>query len=640
MKLISALLAAALIAGAAAGRAFRAAASATIAGRVLDAQTGRRIPCTVAIHTSQDSVITESPSFAAGFRSDGEFEKAVPPGETIITVSRGFDYVAQQRRVELRPRQRIQLVFRLRRQANLRGRGWYCGDSHIHMIHGERQVPVSFAEVALAGRAAGLDYMSIAQNWNLPPAETTPARLNSICAKLSTPDFIFTWNMEEPKNYWRGDVSHCLGHCWTLAMRGYTPDGRDAIQELFRMSAHDYESDKTPTPNFESHILVHSLGGIVAYSHPCRWWWGTWGGEGGYPVEQGKFISNLAQELPYDTIAGPTYDAIDILMQAWDRPAYLEAQRLWFMLLNHGYRIAGTASTDSAFDNPGAAHPGAVRVYTHADGPPSIPAVARAMKTGSNFVTSGPLLLLKIGRHTAGSVIRVDGPANFQAQLEAWPSGKLGERLTRVELIRDGEVVKTFSVGSGRGEVVARFGIHENGTAWYVARCFGSNDLQVAITDPVYFQRPDYRPPRATPAHVTAQVESKAGVPLSGECEVIRMVGLNPEVVSVRRFTGGGFTIDVPATARLRVRVRGYVPMMQSIFMDDAALLRMTLNMREAEITDWRTFEEIKRLLGNVQLQFHLAPAIARKDPPRSLLNRSAAIQATIRAGSPRCHRF
>ena len=41
--------------------------------------------------------------------------------------------------------------------------------------------------------------------------------------------------------------------------------------------------------------------------------------------------------------------------------------------------------------------------------------------------------------------------------------------------------------------------------------------------------------------------------------------------------------------------------------MDYPALLRMTLNMREAELTDWKTFEEIKRLLGNVRLEFQLA---------------------------------
>lgn len=525
-----------------------------------------------------------------------------------MTVSRGFDYLAQRRIVEVGSSHRAELTFRLRRQTDLRRLGWFCGDNHVHMIHGSSRVNVTFADVALAARAAGLDYMSVAQHWNLPAAQLTPARLGMLCKGVSTPDFILTWNLEAPKNYWRGDVTHCLGHCWTLGMRGYTAKGRDAISELFQLSAHDYESEKTPAPNFESQALIHALGGIVVYSHPCRWGWGKWGGKGIYPVERGKFISNLAQELPYDTVVGPTYDGIDILMQPWDREAYLEAQKLWFMLLNKGYRIPGTASTDASFDHPAQARPGIVRVYTHVEGPPTIGAIARAMRAGRNFVTSGPLLLMEIGGREPGAVIRLNGPGDFVVNLRAWPSGITGERLTRIELIRDGAVVKEFQITGTRKGFTASFSIHEAGTAWYIARCFGSKDLQVAITNPVYFQGRDDNPPAPTLAHVTGTVTDAAGDPLAGEVDVIRLLGLTAVEQSEHAFSGGRFTLDVPGTARLRVRVPGFLPVTKSVFMDSPALLRITLNMREAELTDWGTFEEIKRLLRDVNLKFALAP--------------------------------
>src|ERR1035441_3579903 len=76
----------------------------------------------------------------------------------------------------------------------------------------------------------------------------------------------------------------------------------------------DYESDKPTVPNFEIQALIHSLGGVSAYSHPARWGRGKWGGQGLYPVEENKFVSNMAAELPFDTVCGPTYDAVDILM--------------------------------------------------------------------------------------------------------------------------------------------------------------------------------------------------------------------------------------------------------------------------------------------------------------------------------------
>src|SRR5204863_4169045 len=107
--------------------------------------------------------------------------------------------------------------------------------------------------------------------------------------------------------------------------------------------------------------------------------------------------SNMAQELPFDTVAGPTYDTLDILMQPNERVANEQAQQLWFMLLNHGYRIAATASSDATFDNEGRGVPGRVRVYTRVAGAPALERIAQAMKAGRNFVTSGPLLGLEIG---------------------------------------------------------------------------------------------------------------------------------------------------------------------------------------------------------------------------------------------------
>ena len=187
--------------------------NAVVVGRVLDAETGQEIPCTVTIQTSDQRIVFDNPSFTDGFRSVGHFEKEVPSGETVITVSQGFDYRASQQQVDLQPGQRVPLVFRLRAQAALRHLGWYCGDNHVHMIHGPRKpaFALDFPYLALAARGAGLDYMSVAQNWNLPPSETTPTRLSELCNSASTPDFILAWNMEEPKNYWRGDVTHCLG---------------------------------------------------------------------------------------------------------------------------------------------------------------------------------------------------------------------------------------------------------------------------------------------------------------------------------------------------------------------------------------------------------------------------------------------
>ncbi len=580
--------------------------AARLAGRVLDSATGRSIPCTVSIRPAGGAAITDHPSYTGGFRSAGTFEKDVPPGRVTITVARGFDYAAQRREIDLRDGERRALTFRLTRRTPLRQMGWVTGDSHVHMVHGERKVQVDFAYVALAARAEGLDYLSLCQHWNVP--EETPEELDAACRRVSTPDFRLLWNLEAPKNYWRGDVSHCAGHGWTLGMRGRAPDGRDAIAELLAMSAWDYEREKPPTPNFESHAFIHSLGGIVSYSHPHRWWWGAWGGKAGFPLEEHKRISNMAQELPFNTVAGPTYDSIDIMMQPQERGVNEKAQKLWFMLLNHGYRIAGTASSDTTFDNPGGGVPGKVRVYTDVTGAPSPEAIASAMKAGHNFITSGPLLLLDIGGREPGDTLRLDGPRKILVTLRAWPAAVPGARLTRVELVRNGTVVRSLEAAPAGGESRFRFTIAEDAPAWYIARCFGPTPDEVAITNPVYFETPSYRRPEPAAAHVTAAVrDARTGAPLAGLFEIVQMDGRKPVVISRQAFRDGSFEAVVPATARIRVQAEGYAASMKSVFMDSPPLLDSMLQMTEDQLGDWATFEAIRRHLAHVNLAFDLA---------------------------------
>ena len=171
------------------------------------------------------------------------------------------------------------------------------------MIHGERTILVDFPYVALAARAEGLDYLAVAQDWNIP--KVSPEELERATRALSLPDFTLTWNLEAPKNYWRGDASHTLGHGWTVGMRGRTTDGRDAIAELLALSAMDYESEKPTVPNFEIHALIHSLGGISAYSHPARWWRGKWGGRASIRWKRTSSFPTWRRSCPSTPSAAP-----------------------------------------------------------------------------------------------------------------------------------------------------------------------------------------------------------------------------------------------------------------------------------------------------------------------------------------------
>jgi hypothetical protein len=583
----------------------RATAIATLVGRVTEAGTGHLLPCSVRIETNDGLVIKENEGYQSGFRSSGEFRKQLSPGKITVTISRGFDYVAVRKEVVLTAGQAFELDVQLSRRTALRSQGWYCGDNHDHMIHGESRILVDFDYVALAGRAEGLDYLSVAQRWNLP--RPTSEAIERECSKVSTADFLLTWNLETPKNYFRGDVTHCLGHGWCVGIQGRTRNGLDAVVEFMAMNAGDFQREKTPVPNFDTHALIHDLGGIVAYTHPCRSSYGRWGGRDDYPVEEHKFISNLAQELPFDTIAGPTYDTVDILMQTREREVNRMGQQLWFMLLNKGYRIPGTASSDATFDNPGHALPGAVRVYTHLGEPFSMAALVSAMKSGRNFVTSGPLLTIEFGGLGPGAVIPVSSRTPGKLRVQAWAAGHSNEYLTVVEIIRNGEVFRRFDLDSRNIDFLVELPIEETATAWYIARCQGSSEHEVAITNPIYFEGPDYEAPVPQAATVIVQVrDARTQAPLSARYEVIEMTGRTPSVRSSGNIRDGQGKVQMPATARLRVQSEGYSLQTKSVFLDQANVLDATLNYHAKQLLDWNTYETIRAQLRDSRLSFDL----------------------------------
>jgi hypothetical protein len=420
------------------------AAEAVLKATIKDEVSGFPIPCTVTITDAEGKVVTENQAFKSGFRCSGQFSKRLPAGRTRIQISRGFETHALDTEIELPADRETEASFKLQRLVDLRKRGWYAGDSHVHMLHGERTVPVDFDFVALTARAEDLQYLSLVQAWAIEPA--TPEALDAQLRPRSTPDCLLTWNLEAPKNYYQGDAGRCLGHCWTLAMRGRTAEGQDVIRALLDASAWDYESSKPTFANFESHQLIHAQGGAVFYTHPARWWMGPWGGQGGYPKVDHMRVSNMAAELPLDTLIGPTFDGLDVITGAGEHAANAKAFELWSLLLDHGYRLAATASSDACFDRPGGGVPGAPRTYAFVRGGFSLAKVRRAIVAGRTFVTTGPLLIATMDGQPLGSSFRA-GERRHVLTIEAWKSGNDPNGLVRVEVLRNGQPFTNFDCG-------------------------------------------------------------------------------------------------------------------------------------------------------------------------------------------------
>lgn len=578
---------------------------ATLRGTIVEAETGQLAPCTVTIVDASGRTVLERESFKRGFRSDGHFEKRLPPGKTRVRVTRGFETVATEQDVALSAGATTDVRFELRRVVNLRRRGWYAGDNHAHMLHGEKTIAATFDDVANAARAEDLQYLSLAQAWSLE--NPTPERLEAALKTRSKPDCLLTWNLETPKNYYRGDAGRCLGHCWTLGMRGRTERGEDAIPLLLQASAHDYEIEKQTFANFESHALIHALGGAVFYTHPARWWTGPWGGQAGYPKQEKMRVSNMAVELPLDTLIGPTFDGLDILTGSGEFKANALAFDLWCLLLNHGYRVAATASSDACFDRPGGATPGVSRTYTWVDGDFALPAVTRATARGATFVTSGPLLLVSLKSKPPGSVLKADGqPQNLS--IEAWASGTDTKGLTKVEVLRNGKPFQNLVISPPRPAMQTNLTLTESTDAWYCVRAFGSDaQRQQAISGAFFFQTQSRRPPEPVPARVSMSlVDATTWEGLSGTVREVEFLATLTHEGKAHPVTGGQATVTIPGKARLRAEVPGYEPLTLSPFPDDPALLEAITQLSAEDLTRWETFERIKARLENVRLVFRM----------------------------------
>jgi hypothetical protein len=588
--------------------------AAELRASILSADTREPLACTVTIVDANGRTMTDGEGLRGAFRSSGVFRKLLPPGPTRIRVTRGPEFKAVDREIELRAGETNLIEMELERQVDLRRRGWFAGDSHVHMMHGEKTVAVDFDQMALAARAEDLQYLSVGHAWALE--NPTPERLEAELDRRSTPDCVLTWNLEAPKNYFKGDAGRCLGHCWTLGMRGRTPGGADVITLLLQASAGDYESHKLSIANFESHALIHAQDGAVFYTHPARWWTGPWGGEGGYPKQDKMRVSNMAVELPLDVLAGPTFDGLDIITGGGEFAANEKSFQLWSLLLNHGYRLAATGSSDACFDRPGDAQPGAARLYTFIEGGFTVAAAARAAAQGRTFVTTGPLLVVSVDRQPPGTSFPADGRPH-ELRIEAWASGAVTGGLAKVEILRNGQLFHQQALDSRPIVFQTNQPIAESGTSWYCVRLLGANQQrQRAISGAFFFDEKPWHPPEPIKAKIRVRVmEASSGRMLDATVTEVNHLGTEPQLGATHRLPEGSGVLTIPATTRLRATAAGFEPVILSPLFDNPALVQTVTRLEDKDLLDWRTFERVQSLLEDLTLTFTLTPTSPTPNP-------------------------
>ena len=483
----------------------------------------------------------------------GEAEIETAPGRTSLLVRRGIHYDAAALDVDLRACEAVAREVTLRQRFDPRAMGWYGGESHMHVLHGRDDPPRTIADGGPMAAADGLDYLQLCSAWEPTFGWPAPDELDRQCAAASTPHTVVGWNLETPKCYFGEDHGgrkgnlHCFGHGWTVGLRDISR-GR----AFFR----------TP-PNFRIIQEVHRQGGIVGCAHPMRASFG----------HGGNFISNWASELPFDFVAGVPYDTLDILN---DSPLlFFESERLWYTLLNLGYKVAGTGNSDGALGTTRGL--GRYRTYTRIDGAFSWEALAEAMRAGRNVATSGPFVLFEADGEPPGAEFAADGTPR-RATIRAWSGPLPGETLTAVQLVRNGEVIRAWDLHAENArEWETTLELADDEFAWYCVRAlslsrdpasvalWGDRLYEAAVANPVYFLPDGFERPRPAPARVSLRVTDETGAPVAATVSVHDGAG---EIARHEVPASGEATLATPGTASLIIEAPGCEPAVRNLFMD------------------------------------------------------------------------
>jgi hypothetical protein len=366
----------------------------------------------------------------------GPFDMALAPGDWQIAVRRGVEHEVVIEDVAIRSGQTVTQTFRPRRWVDMRRRGWWSGDDHVHcrilseadarrLMAWVEAEDIHLANVVKMGdiyrtyfeqRGFGPDYRVVDGEFVLVPGQECPRTHDQI------------------------------GH--TLAMN---------ITNMVRNTDRYYLYDEV----FDE---VHAQGGLTGYAH----------------VNSGLFHVHRDMSL-------------NVPRQKVDFAEILQFNRLgtdlYYEFLNLGCKL--TASSGS--DVPWGGTIGEVRAYAYLHKKPfSADAWFEAFGKGRTFTTSGPMLDFRVNDAYPGDELRLKADRPLRVRARAWGDPKRMAPV-KLEIVRHGEVIRTAeSRDPNRPETELDFTLSAGHGCWLAARA-QAGDGTSAHTTPVYVIREGLR---------------------------------------------------------------------------------------------------------------------------------------------------
>jgi len=213
---------------------------------------------------------------------------------------------------------------------------------------------------------------------------------------------------------------------------------------------------------------------LVGYVHPFE-----------TPPDPADTTEPLTHELPADVALGKV-DYIEVMGYS----DHLVTSRVWYRLLNCGFRLPAGAGTD-AFPNFASLRgpPGLVRVYVKTGATLDHRRWLAGIKAGQTFVTNAPLLEFTLAGHDIGDEIRLPAGARLTARV----SLRSSIPVDHLEIVGNGGIVATIPLAGAPTAAHATVSLDVSRSGWYVLRAYGDRarlpvlDIYpFASTSPIY----------------------------------------------------------------------------------------------------------------------------------------------------------
>jgi TolB protein len=392
------------------------------------------------------------------FHTAGSSTLTVPAGRVLLEVSRGPEYRVARRSVHVAPGSTVVVRVRLERLVDLPAAGWYSGDLHVHMNYGGayRNTPRRLAGQARAEDLHVVENLIVNKEGRIPDIEYPTGALDPV----STATTIIAHDQEYHTSFW--------GHTALLGLRrvilpGYAGYVNTAAASLSPTNAAVFD-------------LAHTQGAVTGYVHPFD----------SYP-DPGDSTRPLTHELPVDVALGKVdyYEALGFVDD------YVATAKVWYQLLNCGFRLPAGAGTDAMANFASLRGPvGMNRVFVQTGGPLEHRRWLAGLKAGRSFATNGPLLGFTLGGKGLGEeLVLPAGGEDVMARITLHSIVPIDH----LEIVGNGKVVASIPLTGDRTTVSTTVKIPARRSGWYLLRARADGPVYpildvypYATTSPIY----------------------------------------------------------------------------------------------------------------------------------------------------------